>query len=60
LYGGEKLAIRYNPANPKDFYLRELGQNQMQVVARKVLWAIILTVGGAISIWRWGRFLHLN
>jgi hypothetical protein len=60
LYGGEKLAIRYNPANPKDFYLRELSQNQMQAVAGKVLWAIVLIVGGAISIWRWGRFLHLN
>jgi hypothetical protein len=60
LYGGEKLAIRYNPANPKDFYLRELGQNEMQAVVRKILWGIALIVGSAISIWRFGKFLHIN
>jgi hypothetical protein len=60
LYGGEKLAIRYNPANPQEFYLRELSQNQVQAVARNVLWGILLIVGSAISIWRWGKFLHIN
>jgi len=60
LYGGEKLAIRYNPANPKDFYLRELSQNEIEGVARKIGWVILLIVGSAVSIWRWGNFLHIN
>lgn len=46
MYGGEKLAIRYNPANPHDFYLRELRQGQLYSVLKMVLYAIVAMAAG--------------
>ncbi len=46
MYGGEKLAIRYNPANPRDFYLRELRQGEMYSMFRKVLYVILAVAAG--------------
>lgn len=46
MYGGEKLAIRYNPANPRDFYLRELRQGEMVSMLRKMLYFILAVAAG--------------
>lgn len=55
MYGGEKLQIRYNPANPRDFYLRELRQGEMSSMLKKVLYAI-LAIGAGIYLY----LRHLN
>jgi hypothetical protein len=46
MYGGEKLAIRYNPANPRDFYLRELRQGEMVSTLKKILYFILAVAAG--------------
>ena len=46
MYGGEKVPIRYNPANPSDFYLRELRQGEMVSMLRKVLYLIVAVAAG--------------
>jgi hypothetical protein len=46
MYGGEKLAIRYDPANPRDFYLRELRQGEMFSMLKKVLGTILAIAAG--------------
>lgn len=51
MISGEKIAIRYNPANPDEFFLRELLQTR---VHRVVTWtvAILLFVGVVIlGVW---------
>jgi hypothetical protein len=58
MYGGEILAIRYNPANPHDFYLRELRQGEMYSMLKKVLYAIVAIAAGVYwFVWRRNRFL---
>jgi hypothetical protein len=47
-YSGDTVPIRYNPANPHDFYLRELREFEMYSMLKKVL---LVIVGIAISIY---------
>lgn len=47
-YSGDTVPIRYNPANPHEFYLRELREFEMNSALKKVLWVL---VGIAVSIY---------
>ncbi len=46
-YAGDKLPIRYNPANPRDFYIRELRQGEMSSML-KMAGSVILALAAAV------------
>lgn len=46
LLGGDSIAIRYNPAQPDQFYLRELLQTRMNTLAKRVLVPLVLIAAG--------------
>ena len=55
MYGGEKLPIRYNPANPQNFYLRELRKNEMYWMFKKVLYGLGLIAAGVYWYFRYTK-----
>ena len=55
MYGGEKLPIRYNPANPRDFCIRELRQGEMSSTLKKAL-SVILAIAAAVYFY----LRHIN
>jgi Protein of unknown function (DUF3592) len=50
MIGGEKIAIRYNPANPDEFYLRELLKTRVHTAISRVtvilLFVALVVLGG--------------
>jgi hypothetical protein len=58
MYGGEKLQIRYNPANPREFYLRELRQGEMFSMIKKAIGVILAIAAGAY--WYFWHIGHTN
>lgn len=46
LLGGDAIPIRYNPAQPDQFYLRELLQTRINTMAKRVLVPLVLIAAG--------------
>lgn len=46
LLGGDTVPIRYNPAQPGQFYLRELLQQRANTLAKRILVPLVLIAGG--------------
>jgi hypothetical protein len=58
LLGGDTLPIRYNPAHPGQFYLRELLQTRINKFARRILVSLVLIAAG-VAIAELRRTGHL-
>lgn len=46
LLGGDTISIRYNPAQPGQFYLRELTQHRANTLAKRILVPLVLIAAG--------------
>lgn len=57
LVGGEAIPIRYNPAQPDQFYLRELLQARIRKVATRI--GVALVIVGIVFIASWLRERYL-
>jgi hypothetical protein len=51
LYDGQTVAIRYNPANPDQFYLRGVSESQLMT---KLKWRIGPAIFAALLLLMWG------
>jgi hypothetical protein len=46
LLGGDTISIRYNPAQPGQYYLRALLQTRLNLIAKRVLVPLVLVAAG--------------
>jgi hypothetical protein len=46
LLGGDTIPIRYNPARPDQFYMRELLQTRANTLAKRILVPLVLIAAG--------------
>jgi Protein of unknown function (DUF3592) len=61
-YEGQRVSIRYNPANPGDYYLRELLLQRVFFAFLRttiLLWLALCFVGFAFSLFRTLERIHL-
>jgi hypothetical protein len=49
--GGESIPIRYNPAEPDEYYLRELVETRIHTIAKRVVIPLVLICFYALFAW---------